>query len=88
LFELRKELEISDGKMDFVDIENNDSYIYTNKVKDATLLVIANFRNKVIDVSLDIELNGYQYLMGNTKERKLEKELTLSEYETLIYIKK
>lgn len=88
LFKLRKKLNISDGKMDFIDITSNESYIYTNKVDDGTLLVVANFTNKEIDVTLDISLEGYDYFMGNTKMKKVENSMTLLGYETCIYYKK
>ena len=32
LFKLRKDLNIANGKMDFIDIESKDSYIYKNKL--------------------------------------------------------
>jgi glycosidase len=88
LFKLRKDLHISNGKMDFIELENNDSYIYTNKLQDATLLVVANFRNKDIVVELDIDLTGFVYFMGNDKERAIHSTMSLAPYETLVYIKK
>lgn len=86
VFALRKDLSIADGKMDFIDIDNEDSYVYTNKVNNQTILVIANFKNKQINVDLDIELVGFKYLTGNTK-KELTKKMVLNPYETIVYIK-
>ena len=88
LFKLRKDLNIANGKMDFIDIESKDSYIYTNKVDTSTLLVIANFRSNEINVRLDIDLDNFEYFMGNSNERSVQNNMTLSPYETMIYIKK
>lgn len=87
IFKLRKDLNVADGKMDFIDIENDKSYIYTNKLSNKELLVIANFSGENIDVKLDIDLVGYTYLMGNEEGREVSKSMTLSPYETLVYIK-
>ena len=88
VFKIRKDFNVSDGKMDFIDLENNDSYVYTNEVDGKTLLVVANFKGHDITVDLDIELDGFTYFMGNSKERNVSKEMVLAPFETVVYLKK
>ena len=87
VFKLRKDLHISDGEMTFIDIEDKDSYIFINKLQDTELLVIANFRNKNIDITLEIDTTGYQPFLSNYELKELSKNITLKPYETLVYKK-
>ncbi len=84
---LRKEYEINAGDITFIDIDNSDSYMYTNNTKKATFLVVANFRNKSINVQLDIDLEGYSLLKYNYTKKEVEKHMSLKPYESLVYMK-
>lgn len=87
VFKLRKELNIADGSMEFIDFEGKDSYIFTNKLEDTTLLVVTNFRNKEITIDLDIELEGYEVLLSNYVSQEVKPQMTLKPYEAIVYKK-
>lgn len=87
LFKMRKELNISDGKMTFLSIENNDSYIFHNELDDCELLVVANFRGYDIEVSLDIDLDGFNPVLYNYETQIVSKNMTLKPYEAIVYKK-
>lgn len=87
VFKLRKELNIADGSMEFIDFEGKDSYIFTNKLEDTTLLVVTNFRNKEITINLDIELEGYEVLLSNYVSQEVKPQMTLKPYEAIVYKK-
>jgi glycosidase len=87
VFHLRKQYEINAGTITFIDIENQDSYIYLNEVKDSTFLVVANFRNKEIKVSLEIDLKGYEPILHNYEKKVVQKDMILRPYESIVYMK-
>ncbi len=87
IFKLRKELNIADGSMEFIDLEDNDSYIFRNKLQDTELLVIANFRNRELNIELEIDLEGYIPYVSNYDKREVSKKMTLKPYETQVYKK-
>ena len=86
LIKLRKEEKINDGILEFIDIENEDSFTYINETETAKFLVIANFRSKEIIVKLDKDIDRYENIFYNYNEKKLSKEFKLQPYEALIYI--
>lgn len=86
VFKMRKDYHVSDGKLEFIDLENDDSYIYTNTVESGTILVVANFRNKDLTVQLDIDLTGYQVLLSNCKV-ELNSTMFLAPYDAIVYYK-
>ena len=85
LLKLRKEEKINDGVLEFIDIENEDTFVYINETAEAKFLVISNFRSKKVMVNLSIELEGYKNIFYNYIERELSKELKLLPYEALVY---
>jgi glycosidase len=88
LFKLRKEENISDGILEFIDIENDSLFIYTNETKTAIFLVVSNFTTHKIMTNLDIDINGYENIYNNYTNRELNKEMKLLPYEALVYKKK
>ena len=85
VFYLRKEFDVSNGKMTFIDIDNQDSYIYINELKDVDLLIVGNFKGKEITVSLDIDLEGFEICRSNCENRNVETKMVLKPYETIVY---
>lgn len=87
VFKLRNELNIFDGKMEFIQIEDKDLYMYRNELEDCELLVIANFKNKEVDMKLEHKYYGFEYFRGNYSPRVLHREMVLRPYETMVFIK-
>jgi glycosidase len=88
VFALRKEWNLDEGSLRFLDLENKDSYVYENKAQDISVLVVANFKDTSIQVELDIDTLGYVYCMGNSEKKELQKTMDLGPYEALVYCKK
>ncbi|MCF7926139.1 MAG: alpha-glucosidase [Candidatus Izimaplasma sp.] len=84
---LRKELNVAFGNLEFIDIDNDDSYIYKNELADKIILSISNFRGKHIGVNFDFDISGYSLLMSNYKAQVLAEKMLLKPYESLVYIK-
>ena len=75
------------GKINFLNLEDNESYCYINRGKDKDYLVIANFKDYEINLKLTgIKLNDWEFFYGD--ETKLVKELELKPYQTAVFIKK
>ncbi len=87
LFKLRKVLNISDGKMTFLEKDSNDSYIFLNKLEDTELLVVANFRDYDIDVTIDIDFTGFKPLLHNYEKRNVSNRMSLKPFEAIVYKK-
>ncbi len=88
VFKLRKDFDVSSGKIEFIDLENNDSYIYVNKTPKAEILVVSNFKGYEIDVKIDLDLVNFELLKSNYDKIELSNELKLRPYESVIFIKK
>ncbi|MDD3122539.1 MAG: alpha-glucosidase [Candidatus Izemoplasmatales bacterium] len=90
ILNLRKDnLSILDGNITFIDIHNEDSYLYLNESVKDSYLVICNFKEKEIDITLDsISLIGYSYFMGNIiKPYELNSNMHLMPYDALVFHK-
>ncbi len=85
IFKIRKDDNLSNGKITFLNIEHKDSFVYINETTNSKYLVIANFRSKKINITFDIDLSNYELLFFNYIERKLTKEIKLLPYEALVY---
>lgn len=85
IFKLRKEELINNGDITFIDIDNEDSYIYINETERSNFLVIANFRNVKISLSLNINIANYENIYYNYSVRELTNNLELKPYEALVY---
>ena len=86
VFSLRKQLSVASGTLEFIDLDNNDHYIYTNETPTHDILVVANFRNKDIDVELPLDVSGYVELLSNCTQT-LQKDMHLEPYDALVYVK-
>ncbi|XFA99232.1 alpha-glucosidase [Candidatus Izemoplasma sp. B36] len=76
------------GNIKFIDIDNQDNFIYMNTGINKEYLVICNFRAYQIDVSLkEINIANYKYFYGNLEPRELCETLKLRPFEALVYIK-
>lgn len=87
VFAFRKENQISFGKITFYDLENDDDFIYKTVIKTGTILVVANFRDYKINLSLDFDVNDYDLLFSNT-ETKFSKSMQLKPYDAFVLFKK
>ncbi|MCK5761305.1 MAG: alpha-glucosidase [Candidatus Izimaplasma sp.] len=85
IIRIRKEEKVNDGFLEFINIDNEDTFIYINETLDSKFLVIANFRSKEINIKLDIDIAGYKSILYNYDKRELSKELKLLPYEALVY---
>ncbi len=75
------------GKIEFINIDDNESYCYINHGEDVDYLVIANFRDYEIEINLgDTDLNGFDYFYGDFID--LKKIMKLKPYETCCFTKK
>lgn len=87
IFAFRKEHAIVEGKISFINIKDEDSFIYVNKTKTSTILSISNFRNKDVAISMDIDLSGYKLQFKNYDAKELDSTMLLKPYESLVYVK-
>jgi glycosidase len=85
VFKLRKELEANSGKIEFLLLEDNESFVYKNKTPKGELLVVSNFRDYPIQIHLDIDFNEYEVLISNYQDQN---ESELRAYESTVYLKK
>lgn len=75
------------GEVQFLNVEDNESFCYLNKGKTKDYLIIANFRDYPISLELrDIDLKGFKYFYGNQFE--LKNKLELSPYQTGVFLRK
>ncbi len=75
------------GEIEFFNIDDNESYCYINSGKTCDYLVVANFRDYEINVSLkDIDFNGFKYFYGS--EANLKDKMKLSPYQATVYKRK
>ncbi len=86
LLKLRKTAKLNNGVLHFINMENDDLFIYINETKEAKYLVISNFRNQEISVDLTEDINDYKILYFNYKKKELTKSITLLPYESVVYI--
>ncbi len=85
LIKMRKKYEINNGTLDFIDIDNKDTFFYINETKEIKFLVLSNFRKNIIEVDLNIDFEGYRNILFNYKKRTLKNKMTLLPYESLIF---
>ena len=71
------------GEIEFLNIEDNESYCYLNKGKTSDYLVVANFRDYEINIKLEIDLKGFEYFYGDRVV--LKKEMKLLPYQAIVY---
>lgn len=85
ILKLRKDESINNGEISFIDIENEDSYCYTNETSNSIFLILANFRKDSIVLSLDIDVKNYENIYYNYESVELSNNLDLKPYEALVF---
>jgi glycosidase len=88
VFQLRKEFKLNGGTIEFYDLDSNDSFIYSNTTKEKEVLVLSNFREYEIFVTIPVDLTEYVLLMTNYDTIELRNNLKLRPFESIILIKK
>lgn len=74
------------GRIEFINIEDNNSYCYINYGEDTDYLVIANFRDYEIDIDLEkVDINDFRYFYGDNIE--LLPRMKLKPYDSCCYIR-
>lgn len=90
LIALRKEHRvIALGKT--IPLAENDKNVYMFKrvLENEELLVVTNFYNVECSIELDFEIEGYECILSNNREKvTLEKNLKLQPYDALVFLKK
>jgi oligo-1,6-glucosidase len=81
------DINITDGHLEYLDIESLSDYSYLNSGVDREYLVLCNFREHPLEMTLDIEnLKSFEYVMGNYEPVALmNKQLTLRPFETHVF---
>ncbi len=83
LIEFRKNNEvIKNGAYTCLNKNNNDVYAYKRKLDDKEVVVISNFKNKIVKEKLIDELSNYKLVISNYSNKSNE----LQPYETRVYI--
>lgn len=76
------------GHLEFIDIDNQEHFTYLNMGATKDYLVLANFTQQAIEVSLFGQpLDGFQHFLGNQPEKPLENRFHLEPYEAHVYVK-
>ncbi len=88
IFKLRKEMKLNLGKIEFLDLESNESFIYKNKTEDNEVLVVSNFKEFEIKLNIETNLNDYTILESNYDQPDLRTLTTLRPYESIVLLKK
>ncbi|MDD3477831.1 MAG: alpha-glucosidase [Candidatus Izemoplasmatales bacterium] len=86
----RQNLNILDGEVLFLDLENEDTYCYVNLGKEMDHLVLCNFRNeeKTVDLS-KVDLSGFELLETNLKTSlELTPKVVLAPFQGVVFCKK
>ncbi len=87
VFHLRKELNVANGEITFIQLENDDNFIYKTKTSKGEILVVANFRGYAIDVNFGFDISQYKLIISNN-DSMLKKEMSLSPYDAFVLFKK
>ena len=87
VFSRRKAWKVASGDLTFIELQDDDNYIYLNETKTGTILVIANFRNKDIDVSIEVDLSGFDVVYANT-DLIPANEMRLEPYDAIVLYRK
>jgi len=85
LIRIRKEEKVNDGTLEFIDIDNEDSFVYINETIESKFLVLANFRSKKILIKLPGDINNYNNILYNYSTKKIKVNMQLLPYEVLVY---
>jgi glycosidase len=87
VFRQRKTWGIAQGRLTFQDLENNDHFIYTNETDKGVVLVVANFRDYPIDVTLSVDVSPFDVVYSNC-ETPVAQTMTLAPYDAMVLFQK
>lgn len=74
------------GNIEFINIDDNESFCYLNMGKTKDYLVIANFRDCEIEIELnDINLDNFTYFYGD--DLSINNKILLKPYQTSVYVR-
>ena len=83
LIRMRKEMPIvQEGLVVPLLEEHEKVFAYERRLNDESLICISNFFAE--ETEIDLDLSGYEVLLGNYPEQELKTHMTLRPYETLI----
>ncbi len=86
LLSLRKEEDIPNAQVRFIDIDNPRTFFVHIKAKHHAYYVLANFKSETISVALPTDIKDYTLFLSNTEQ--LSKTEHFGAYEARIYRKK
>jgi len=84
----RKEDDIAFGDIRFLDLDDEEFYMYKNKTSKAEYLVIANFTKETLERSLPKEWTSYELVQQNYQDTILENKMVFRPFEALVLRKK
>jgi glycosidase len=74
------------GEIEFVNLDDQESYVYINHGLDKDYLVVANFRDYEINLDLSVpELDRYHHFYGDKFD--LKSKLQLKPYQTAVFVR-
>ena len=90
LVAMRKEYDIiAYGDIKPMDAKHSNVFAYERTYGEESLLVVCNFYKNEVKWNTARELNGYEVILGNYQDQKIEKdEITLRPYEAMMLYKK
>lgn len=83
LLDLRQKENIAFGQVEFIHLENQNIFAYTNTGTNYDYLVVSNFRNQEIPIENDLVTDGVLVLSNLEETRK--NDSVLAPYESRIY---
>ena len=87
LIRMRKEMPVVQEGLFVPVLEDHEKvFAYERRYKDETLVCINNFFAE--DTEIDLDLSGYEVLLGNYSDVTLQNHMALRPYETIIAIRR
>ncbi len=82
----KRDSDIVFGEITFLDLESDDSYIYLNRGKNKTYLVVSNFREREIEVDLgDLIPENYRVVFHNLRKMpKIRRRMVIEPYAAIV----
>lgn len=85
LIALRKEKDvISRGKIAFLEKENPNVLSYRRNWENEEIIVLNNLTPEPVVIASEMSWAGYRKILGNYKESRIEKEIHLKPFETIV----
>lgn len=89
LIELRKKYRvIALGKTIPLAEQDKNIYMFKRELDNEELLVINNFYGNSCEIDLDFDIEGYDCILSNNQEKRLEKKLALEAYDSFVFYRK